>query len=107
MVVVISAVIVGFIAGLILAISGQNGGCTPGWIPFADRCILLDSVHLLEWREAKATCQSYGATLLRFETSGDKVTRTAHSGAVAMSSVNGLVGTGFAFRYRLQPKAGF
>ena len=28
-------------------------------------------------------------------------------GAVVMSSANGLVGTGFASRYRFQPKAGF
>ena len=28
-------------------------------------------------------------------------------GAVAMSSANGLVGTGFVSRYRLQPRAGF
>ena len=28
-------------------------------------------------------------------------------GAVAMSLANGLVGTGFASRYRLQPRAGF
>ena len=27
--------------------------------------------------------------------------------AVVMSSANGLVGTGFASRYRLQPRAGF
>ena len=27
--------------------------------------------------------------------------------AVAMSSANGMVGTGFASRYRLQPRAGF
>ena len=28
-------------------------------------------------------------------------------GAMVMSSVNGLVGTGFVSRYRLQPRAGF
>ena len=28
-------------------------------------------------------------------------------GAVVMSSANGLVGTGFASRYRLQPRAGY
>ena len=28
-------------------------------------------------------------------------------GAVVMSSANGLVGTGFASRYRLQPRVGF
>ena len=28
-------------------------------------------------------------------------------GAVAMSSANGLVGTGFASAYRLEPRAGF
>ena len=32
---------------------------------------------------------------------------TNRDGAVAMSSANGLVGTGFASRYRLQPRAGF
>ena len=33
--------------------------------------------------------------------------KTGPNGAVAMSSVNGMVGTGFASRYRLQPRAGF
>ena len=33
--------------------------------------------------------------------------RTGPDGAVATSSVNGLVGTGFASRYRLQPRVGF
>ena len=28
-------------------------------------------------------------------------------GAIAMSSANGLVGTGFACRYRIQPRPGF
>ena len=32
---------------------------------------------------------------------------TGPDGAVAVSSANGLVGTGFASRYRLQPRAGF
>ena len=32
---------------------------------------------------------------------------TGPDGAVAMSSANGLVGTGFVSRYRLQPRAGF
>ena len=32
---------------------------------------------------------------------------TGHDGAVVMSSANGLVGTGFASPYRLQPRAGF
>ena len=32
---------------------------------------------------------------------------TGPGGAVAMSSANWLVGTGFASRYRLQPRAGF
>ena len=32
---------------------------------------------------------------------------TGPDGAVVMSSANGLVGTGFASRYRLQPRAGF
>ena len=32
---------------------------------------------------------------------------TGPDGAVAMSSANGLVGTGFTSRYRLQPRAGF
>ena len=33
--------------------------------------------------------------------------KTGLDGAVAMSSVNGLIGTGFASQYRLQPKRGF
>ena len=32
---------------------------------------------------------------------------TGPDGAVAKSSVNGLVGTGFASQYQLQPRAGF
>ena len=32
---------------------------------------------------------------------------TGPDGAVAMLSDNGLVGTGFASRYRFQPRAGF
>ena len=32
--------------------------------------------------------------------------RFVTEGAVAMSSVNGLVGTGFVSQYRLQPRAG-
>ena len=32
---------------------------------------------------------------------------TGSDGAVVISWVNGLVGTGFASRYRLQPRAGF
>ena len=32
---------------------------------------------------------------------------TSSDGAVVMSSANGPVGTGFASRYRLQPRAGF
>ena len=32
---------------------------------------------------------------------------TGPDGAVGVSSGNGLVGTGFATRYRLQPRAGF
>ena len=32
---------------------------------------------------------------------------TGHDGAVVMSSANGLVGTGIASQYRLQPRAGF
>ena len=32
---------------------------------------------------------------------------TGPDGAVVMSSANGLVGTGFASRYRHQPRAGF
>ena len=32
---------------------------------------------------------------------------TGPNGAVVMSSANGLVGTGFASWYRLQPRAGF
>ena len=32
---------------------------------------------------------------------------TGLDGAVVMSSVNGLVGTGFAYRCGLQPRAGF
>ena len=32
---------------------------------------------------------------------------TGPNGAVVMSSANGLVGTGFASRYRLQPRVGF
>ena len=32
---------------------------------------------------------------------------TGPDGAVVMSSANGLVGTGFAYRYRLQPRACF
>ena len=32
---------------------------------------------------------------------------TSRSRVVDMSSANGLVGTGFASRYRLQPRAGF
>ena len=34
-------------------------------------------------------------------------TLTSSDGAVAMLMANGLVGTGFASRYRLQPRAGF
>ena len=34
------------------------------------------------------------------------VPKTDTDGTVAMSSANGLVGTGFATRYRLQPRAG-
>ena len=32
---------------------------------------------------------------------------TSPDGAVAISSANGMVGTGFTSRYRLQPRAGF
>ena len=32
---------------------------------------------------------------------------TGPDGAAVMSSANGLVGVGFASRYRLQPRAGF
>ena len=32
---------------------------------------------------------------------------TGPDGAVAMSSANGLIGTGFASRYRLQHREGF
>ena len=35
------------------------------------------------------------------------LTDTGPDGAVAMSSANGLVGTGFASWYQLQPRAGF
>ena len=31
---------------------------------------------------------------------------TSHNAAVAMSSADGLVGTGFTSRYRLQPRVG-
>ena len=34
-------------------------------------------------------------------------TNTGPDDSVTMSSANGLVGTGFASRYRLQPRAGF
>ena len=33
--------------------------------------------------------------------------KTGPDGAVVMSLANGMVGTGFASRYRLQPRAGF
>ena len=32
--------------------------------------------------------------------------KTGHDGAVVKSSANGLIGTGFASQYRLQPSAG-
>ena len=32
---------------------------------------------------------------------------TGPNGAVAKSSINGLVGTGFTHQYQLQPRAGF
>ena len=35
------------------------------------------------------------------------IDQTRHDGAVAMSSANGLVGTGFVFRYRPQTRVGF
>ena len=34
------------------------------------------------------------------------IRKTGADGAVVMSSANGLVGTGFASRYRLQPRVG-
>ena len=37
----------------------------------------------------------------------NRATGTGPDGAVALSSANGLVGTGFAFRYRLKLRAGF
>ena len=36
-----------------------------------------------------------------------RLKETDPDGAVVMSSANRLVGTGFASRYRLQPRAGF
>ena len=36
-----------------------------------------------------------------------RIRPTGPDGAVVMSSANGLVGTEFASRYRLQPRAGF
>ena len=35
------------------------------------------------------------------------IAQTGPDGTVAMSSANGVVGTGFASQYQLQPRAGF
>ena len=42
-----------------------------------------------------------------FVTQAEEHWLTGPDGAVVKSSVNGLIGTGFAFRYRLQPREGF
>ena len=52
-------------------------------------------------------CEPLGATSLSPKHIAILMLHTGSNGTVVMSSVNGLVGTGFASRYRLQPRAGF
>ena len=53
--------------------------------------------YLTRWAEGKTTMR---ISLIIYEMEMD----TGPDGAVAMSSTNGLVGTGFASQYRLQPR---
>ena len=49
----------------------------------------------------------YGNGPLPYNRVKNVLIATGPDGAVAMSLANGLVGTGFASRYRPQPRAGF